>query len=88
VKHCSHLSLIKVTEPQYDYCVECVRSESKWHQLRMCLVCGVIGCCENSPNQHAKKHWLSTGHPLIQPVGIGQSWAWCYADEIYLERTR
>jgi uncharacterized UBP type Zn finger protein len=53
----------------------------RWVHLRMCLVCGLVGCCDSSPNQHASGHARETGHPLVRSVEPGESWRWCYIDE-------
>jgi CPA1 family monovalent cation:H+ antiporter len=50
----------------------------------MCLVCGHVGCCDSSPGRHARLHFEETGHPLIRSAEPGESWRWCYPDEIYL----
>ncbi|HAP89471.1 MAG TPA: hypothetical protein DCR15_06790 [Arthrobacter bacterium] len=44
-------------------CVECEASGGWWLHLRRCAQCGHIGCCDNSPAQHATAHAHSTGSP-------------------------
>jgi uncharacterized UBP type Zn finger protein len=80
---CTHLDLIQVTElpPPPLVCEECAKTGSPWLHLRMCLECGKIGCCDNSPGRHATAHFQETGHPLIRSAEPGELWAWCYADE-------
>jgi uncharacterized UBP type Zn finger protein len=46
--------------------------------LRTCLTCGHVGCCDQSVNKHATKHFHATQHPLIQSAQPGESWGWCY----------
>ena len=36
--------------------------------------CGHIGCCDNSPGQHATAHAEATGHPLITSFEPGEDW--------------
>jgi hypothetical protein len=48
----------------------------------MCETCGVIGCCDSSPNRHASRHAHETGHPIIRSVEPGEDWSWCYTDEV------
>jgi uncharacterized UBP type Zn finger protein len=48
----------------------------------MCLQCGKIGCCDNSPNRHATAHFQESRHPLIRSAEPYEDWRWCYADEI------
>ena len=31
-----------------------------WVHLRMCLICGHVGCCDSSKNKHATKHFHQT----------------------------
>lgn len=80
---CSHTRLIEDVEPSGDGCYECQKIGGTWVHLRMCLSCGQVGCCEASPNQHAKKH-AAEGHPLIISFEPGEDWVWCYDDETLL----
>jgi hypothetical protein len=52
--------------------------------LRLCLTCGHVGCCDDSKNKHATAHFHSTHHPVIESLEPGESWRWCYMDEILL----
>ena len=40
-------------KPSGTGCVECLATDGWWLHLRRCTECGHIGCCDNSPNQHA-----------------------------------
>jgi uncharacterized UBP type Zn finger protein len=57
-------------------CPECLAMGSEWLHLRMCLECGQVGCCDDSPQTHASKHWRATGHPVIRTLEPGETWAW------------
>ena len=46
-------------------CVECLETDGWWLHLHRCTQCGHIGCCDNSPNQHATKHNVTIHHPII-----------------------
>lgn len=83
-KPCAHLHLIKVVEPAKDVCAECVAQGDSWPNLRMCLVCGHIGCCDTSKNKHMLEHIRTTGHPLIRSIEPGEGWIWCYEDDAFL----
>ena len=48
--------------PSDQGCTECLQSGQRWVQLRRCLVCGHVGCCDSSPGQHATQHFRETGH--------------------------
>ncbi len=79
---CSHLDQISDVTPSADGCEDCLRIGGRWVHLRMCLVCGHAGCCDNSPNRHATAHFDETGHPIIRSQEPGEEWAWCYVDKI------
>jgi uncharacterized UBP type Zn finger protein len=76
--------LIQDVTPGSSGCEECLATGDTWVNLRMCLLCGHVGCCDQSKNKHATRHYRETGHPLIQAVGGWEDWAWCYEDEVYL----
>lgn len=65
-----------------------MKNGTRWMHLRMCLSCGTIGCCDNSPGRHATAHFRESAHPLIRSAEPGEAWAWCYVDEIVLELDR
>lgn len=79
---CTHLDQVQVLETDKDYCEECVKTGDSWVHLRMCLICGHVGCCDSSPNRHASKHYHASGHPLVRSLEPGESWIWCYADDV------
>lgn len=66
-------------------CEECLKTGSRWVHLRLCLSCGHVGCCDDSPNRHATKHALHTGHPVIASFEPGETWAFCYVDQVEFE---
>ncbi|AHH18852.1 putative sodium/proton antiporter [Nocardia nova SH22a] len=65
-----------------DACSECLAEGLMWVHLRMCLTCGHIACCDSSPGNHASRHFHSTEHPVMRSVEPGETWRWCYVDEI------
>lgn len=81
---CTHKDTIKQVTPKSKGCAECISLGETWVELRMCLSCGNIGCCDSSKNKHATKHFKETGHPIMQSAEEGATWKWCYIDEIYL----
>ncbi len=78
---CSHLGRIAVTGTRKDVCEECVQLGDPWVHLRLCLVCGHVGCCDASKNRHATRHYQHTSHPLIRSIEPGERWVWCYVDQ-------
>ena len=79
---CTHLDEIKFTKPTEHVCEECVKMGDRWVHLRMCLICGHVGCCDSSKNKHATKHFKHVGHPLIRSIEPGERWIWCYVDQM------
>jgi uncharacterized UBP type Zn finger protein len=81
-EQCSHLKTIKVTTTDIHVCKECVEMGDHWVHLRLCLECGHVGCCDSSKNKHATKHFHRSKHPLIRSIEPGETWMWCYVDEM------
>jgi uncharacterized UBP type Zn finger protein len=82
---CKHLSQIAAVTPSAAGCEECLKMGSAWVHLRLCLVCGHVGCCDDSPNRHASQHFRSTRHPVMRSLEAGESWGWCYIDELMFD---
>lgn len=78
---CHHLDQVREISPSSDGCEDCLKLGGRWVHLRMCMICGHVGCCDSSPGQHATAHFDETGHPLVQSFEPGESWWWCYVDE-------
>jgi uncharacterized UBP type Zn finger protein len=83
VAHCEHYAALVPVTPRTGGCEECMAIGAKWTELRVCLTCGHVGCCEDSEHTHALKHFQSTGHPVIVPLERGEDWAWCYVHRKY-----
>lgn len=83
-KECAHLDQINITEPMKQVCEQCVATGDEWPALRMCLVCGFVGCCDLSVNKHMRAHYETTGHPLIRSIYEADAWIWCYEDNAIL----
>ena len=82
---CSHLNQVHAVTPGTpNGCAECLASGSRWVHLRLCLSCGHVGCCDDSPNKHATAHFHATGHPVIEGYDPPEGWGWCYVDEVEL----
>lgn len=81
---CSHLDQIQEVSPSAQGCEDCLRIGDTWVHLRMCLICGHVGCCDNSKNKHATAHFNETGHPLIMSLEPNEDWMWCYVDKILM----
>lgn len=78
---CAHTALIQNVTPNTEGCEECLQMGDSWVHLRMCLICGHVGCCDSSKNKHATAHFHRTNHPIMQSAEPGENWRWCYIDE-------
>jgi uncharacterized UBP type Zn finger protein len=76
-----HLKEIRKVTPSANGCEDCLRMGGEWVHLRLCLSCGHVGCCDDSPNRHATAHFHSTHHPIMQSFEPGEDWRWCYVHE-------
>jgi L-histidine N-alpha-methyltransferase len=59
--------------------------EIEFAPLRVCRTCGHVGCCDDSKNRHATKHFRATQHPIMTSIEPGESWSWCSVDRIVLD---
>ena len=81
VQNCRYLAGIRDVVPSALGCEECLQLGDPWLHLRVCRTCGHVGCCDQSPNRHATKHFQHTEHPVIASFEPGERWAWCYVDQ-------
>lgn len=82
---CSHLSMIRPVAPRTPQgCEECLLTGSRWVELRLCLTCGHVGCCDSSLGRHARLHAHVGGHPIVEAYRPPAGWRWCYFDETYV----
>jgi uncharacterized UBP type Zn finger protein len=79
---CSHLNAFQPVRPKTDGCEECLKTGGEWVHLRICRVCGHVGCCDQSPGHHATKHFHVTQHPVMESYDPPEGWGWCYVDEV------
>jgi hypothetical protein len=80
---CTHLDQIEVSPPeQVEGCEECLKTGDTWVHLRVCRTCGLVACCDSSPNQHASRHAAASGHPIVSSLEAGEDWSWCYVDQV------
>jgi uncharacterized UBP type Zn finger protein len=86
-EHCEHFADIRPVTPRARGCEECIALGAPWNELRVCLSCGHVGCCEDSEHRHALGHFHATGHPLIASLERGETWSWCYEHRRYYELT-
>jgi uncharacterized UBP type Zn finger protein len=86
---CEHLEQVERApahvKPHSHGCEECLKIHREWVHLRLCLTCGHVGCCDDSPHRHATKHFHATRHPVIKSFEPGEDWAWCFVDELMVD---
>ena len=82
---CTHVDGIKNVKPQTKGCEECLKMHDSRVHLRLCMECGHVGCCDSSKNKHATKHFHATKHPIVKSIEPGESWMWCFVDELMFE---
>jgi hypothetical protein len=67
-------------------CVECLMTDDGWwFHLRRCVNCGHIGCCDQSPSQHASLHAAEELHPLLTSFEPDEDWFYDYVRDEYGE---
>lgn len=79
---CTHTDQIRDVQPNSEGCEDCLKIGGWWVHLRMCRTCGHVGCCDSSPNKHATKHFHATNHPIVRSAEPGESWSYCYIDDV------
>jgi len=85
MKECTHTGQIRAVKPRTNGCEEGLKTGDTGVQLRLCMTCGHVGCCDSSKNKHATKHFHAAKHPIMKSLEPGQDWGWCYIDEVQLD---
>jgi uncharacterized UBP type Zn finger protein len=82
MNNCEHLAEAQDFKAKRRVCEDCVKTGDSWVHLRICLSCGHVGCCDSSKNKHATKHFHATTHPMVRSIEPGETWGWCFVDEM------
>ncbi|WP_342394498.1 cation:proton antiporter [Myxococcus fulvus] len=82
---CGHLDRLRPVRPRTRGCEECLKLHDTWVHLRLCMTCGHVGCCDDSKNKHATRHFHESDHPIIRSLEPGERWGWCYVDKVQLD---
>ena len=82
---CQHLKSIKKVTPSGEGCKECLELGDDWVHLRLCMECDHVGCCDDSKNRHATKHFHGSHHPIMFSYEPGEAWGYCYVDELMFD---
>ena len=82
MKQCTHVDELPHPEPAplTETCQECAAAGTHPVQLRLCLTCGHVGCCDSSQGRHATSHYKESGHPVMRTFEPGEDWRWCFED--------
>ncbi|MEU2429432.1 MULTISPECIES: UBP-type zinc finger domain-containing protein [unclassified Streptomyces] len=82
MSECPHVLDLPHPEPAQlsETCRDCLADGTHPVQLRICLTCGHVGCCDSSAHRHASRHAEGTGHPVMRTLEPGESWRWCFVD--------
>lgn len=83
---CPHVDNLPRVDPSADGCQDCLRTGGQWVHLRMCMHCGHVGCCDNSPNRHARAHWTARDeHTVVRSFEPEEDWWFCFTDDLFFE---
>ncbi len=82
---CEHLEAVESDPMPEGGCEECLRIGGTWVHLRFCVECRRTLCCDDSPNRHASAHARDAGHPVIRSKEPGETWAYCFVDDMGVE---
>lgn len=85
MNECGHTDTIAMVTPSARGCEECLKTGSWWVHLRICRSCGHVGCCDQSPGQHATIHHHATQHPIIEGYDPPEGWGYCYFDHTFID---
>src|SRR5437762_12426765 len=78
---CEHVKEVRDVTPSAPGCEECLKIGATWVHLRICRICGHVGCCDSSLHKHAAKHFHAAGHQIISSFEPGEDWSWSFVDD-------
>lgn len=82
-KSCEHFDGVQENvRPNTKGCEECEKEGTSWVELRLCLTCGHVGCCDSSVGKHATNHFKATSHSVMVALP-NFAWKWCYVHKAY-----
>ena len=81
---CGHLDQITVRSLPQEIagCEDCLAPGGHGVPLRMGQAGGHVGCCDSSPNRHARRHAESASHPVMRSAEPGEQWSYCFVDDV------
>lgn len=81
----AHLDQIRDAAPSAQRFENCLNIARTWARLHLSRTCGLVGCCDNSKDKHATKHF-ERKEPA-KPMGFAGNCSACPAPCLYLTRT-
>jgi len=85
---CTHTDQIRNPKPKTHGCEECLKMGDTWVHLRLCEVCGHVGCCDSSKNKHASKHFRATKHPIVKSSNQAKTGSGATSTKLCLRKDR
>jgi hypothetical protein len=82
---CTHVDDLSPVTPSSEGCEDCLRIGSHWKHLRMCVHCGHVGCCDSSPNRHARAHWNEHDHAVVRSYEPREDWWYCFPENLLFD---
>jgi hypothetical protein len=82
---CKHLEQVNRVVPHTRECEQCLKTGDDWLHLRLCMICGHVGCCDSSKGRHARQHFHYANHPIMRSFEPGENWGWCYICDVQLD---
>jgi uncharacterized UBP type Zn finger protein len=80
-RRCGHLAVVHQVVAHSVGCLECQAGGQAWTGLCLCLSCGWVACSDDSPNWHARAHYVETDHPIAAALGTGPKPWWCFVHQ-------
>jgi hypothetical protein len=67
-QECTHTDQIREgVLPSAQGCEECLRNGGRWVHLRQCLICGHVGCCDQSASLRVRNNIIFRA--ALSPAG-------------------
>jgi hypothetical protein len=84
MESCEHLEEIRDVTPSANGCEDCLKIGGQWLHLRLCEICGHVGCCDNL-SEPSRDEALSFDESSIiksfEPARLGL----LYPDDLFYE---
>ncbi|MBO3752870.1 UBP-type zinc finger domain-containing protein [Streptosporangiaceae bacterium NEAU-GS5] len=75
---CEHGGTAAGAEQGLPQCAGCLVLGLTWTRLLVCLTCGWVACCDDSPGTHVRELYRETDHPVVAALEPQTPWRWCF----------